>query len=413
MRFEVRVGKPAAGGGFVGRSPEGVVVFVRHGLPGELVVAEVTEENATFLRADAIEILEASPDRVDVRCMVAGPGGCGGCDYQHVSLETQRRLKGELVVEQLQRIAKLDLPVVVEEAAPGDDGWSWRTRVRLTMNEEGNPSFHRHRSDVLIPVTSCDIATEEVGHSGVFEGRWGGVASIEVFGHPDANATVTSFTTGPDGFSHTPELTDVGIVVDGTILQPPGRVKVAVGNRGYDVAPESFFQVHRSAATTLSQAVLQAAKLSKGDTVADLYSGVGLFAAQLGQRVGSDGRVIAIERSTSAAGDARRNLKDLPQVEVVTGPVSEKSIAANLPGVDVVVLDPSREGAGKAVMTALCSLTPRPRRIVSVSCDAATFARDVKVALDLGWRLSSIRAFDLFPQTEHVELVGVLEPQRR
>ncbi len=413
MRFEVTVGKPAAGGGFVGRSPEGVVVFVRHAAPGERVMVEVTEENKSFLRADAVEILEPSPERVEPRCVVAGPGGCGGCDYQHVSLDLQRQLKASLIEEHLSRIAKIDLQVVVEPASADDDGYNWRTRVRFAIDELGLTSFHQHRSSELIAITDCPVATEQVRSTGVMADRFEGVQELEVFGHPNGTSPVVNLTTTPRGFSHTPEIDGVGIVVDGNILQPPGRVKVTVGGRSFDVGVDSFFQSHRVAAEVLTRAVLQAAKLSKGDHVADLYSGVGLFSAALGARVGSEGKVIALEKNASATADARRNCKDLNQVTILTESVNAKTIAALLPGTDVVVMDPARDGVGKVAMAALCNLSPRPKRIVYVSCDPATFARDVATAMEEGFKLSSLRAFDLFPNTEHVEVLGVLEPQAR
>jgi tRNA/tmRNA/rRNA uracil-C5-methylase (TrmA/RlmC/RlmD family) len=413
VRFEVTVGKPAAGGGFVGRSPEGLVVFVRHAAPGERVMAEVTEENKSFLRADAVEILEPSPSRIEPRCVVAGPGGCGGCDYQHLSLELQRKLKAQLIEEHLSRIAKIDHSVVVEPASTDDDGYNWRTRVRFGIDELGLASFHAHRSSELVAITDCPVAVEEVRSTGVMTNRFDGVEELEVFGHPNGTTPVVNLTTTPRGFSHTPEIEGAGIVVDGTILQPPGRVKVTIGARSFDVGVDSFFQSHRSAADVLTRAVLQAAKLSKGDHVADLYCGVGLFSAALGARVGTDGKVVAIEKNAAATADARRNCKDLGQVTILTESVNAKTVASMLPGTDVVVMDPARDGVGKATMVALCNLTPRPKRVVYVSCDPATFARDVATAMEEGWKLTSLRAFDLFPNTEHVEVLGVLEPQAR
>jgi len=413
VRFEVTVGKPAAGGGFVGRSPEGLVVFVRHAAPGERVVAEVTEENKSFLRADAVEILESSPLRVEPRCVVAGPGGCGGCDYQHLSLELQRELKAQLIAEHLTRIAKIDHSVVVEPASVDDDGYNWRTRVRFSVDELGLPSFHEHRSSELVAITDCPVAVEEIRVTGVMADRFDGVEVLDVFGHPHGTRPVVNMTTTSRGFSHTPEVAEAGIVVDGTILQPPGRVKVTIGARSFDVGVDSFFQSHRLAADVLTRAVLHAAKLSKGDHVADLYCGVGLFSAALGARVGAEGKVVAIEKNAAATADARRNCKDLDQVTIVTESVNAKTIASLLPGTDIVVMDPARDGVGKPAMVALCNLAPRPKRIVYVSCDPATFARDVATAMEEGWKLTSLRAFDLFPNTEHVEVLGVLEPQAR
>ncbi len=413
MRFEVTVGKPAAGGGFVGRSPDGRVVFVRHAAPGERVLAEVTEENKSFLRADAVEILEPSEQRVEPRCVVAGPGGCGGCDYQHLSLDLQRELKAALIEEHLSRIAKIEHKVVVEPASADDDGYNWRTRVRFGIDELGLPSFHPHRTSELLAVADCPVAVDEIRSTGVMANRFDGVETLEVFGHPNGTTPVVNLTTTPRGFTHTPEIDGAGIVVDGSILQAPGRVKVTVGARSFDVGVDSFFQSHRSAAELLTRAVLQAAKLSKGDHVADLYCGVGLFSAAIGARVGSEGKVIAIEKNAAATADARRNCKDLAQVTILTESVNAKTIASLLPGTDVVVVDPARDGVGKPAMVALCNLAPRPTRLVYVSCDPATFARDVATAMEEGWKLTSLRAFDLFPNTEHVELVGVIEPQTR
>jgi tRNA/tmRNA/rRNA uracil-C5-methylase (TrmA/RlmC/RlmD family) len=377
------------------------------------VVAEVTEENKSFLRADAVEILQPSPERRAPRCGVAGPGGCGGCDYQHLTPALQRELKASLISEQLLRIAKIERSVVVEPTSESDDGYNWRTRLRFGVDDDGVVGFHRHRSTELIATPDCPVAVEEIRSTGIMTGRYEGVREIEIFGHPNGTAPVANMVTTERGFTHTPHLDGVGIVVDGEPLEPPGRVKVAVGTRSFDVGVDAFFQSHRLAADVLTQAVLQAAKVGRGDHVADLYCGVGLFSAALGVRVGSSGRVLAIEKNAAATADARRNCKDLPQVTIVTESVSAKSIAGTLPGTDVVVMDPARDGVGRAAMVALCNLTPRPKRIVYVSCDPATFARDIAIALEEGWKLTQLRAFDLFPNTEHVEVLGVVEPQAR
>ncbi|HEY5246490.1 MAG TPA: hypothetical protein VIJ60_12545, partial [Acidimicrobiales bacterium] len=150
-----------------------------------------------------------------------------------------------------------------------------------------------------------------------------------------------------------------------------------------------------------------------GETVADLYAGVGLFAVLLGRAVGRSGSVVAVERDRRACADATQNAADLPQVDVVRATVAPSLVARGLGTPGLVVLDPAREGAGKPVMAALAELRPPPRRIAYVSCDAASFARDVRVLFDAGWSMPTLRAFDLFPMTEHVELLGVLEPPSR
>ena len=154
MVMELVTGAIAAGGGCVARAEDGRVVFVRHALPGERVVAEVTDESPSFLRADAVRVLEASADRVEPACPHAGPGRCGGCDWQHVSLAAQRDLKAALVSEQLRRVAGIDRMVDVEAVEGAPDGLGWRTRVRFAVDPAGRAGFHRHRSHDIEPVVS-------------------------------------------------------------------------------------------------------------------------------------------------------------------------------------------------------------------------------------------------------------------
>ncbi len=206
---------------------------------------------------------------------------------------------------------------------------------------------------------------------------------------------------------------DGGLVVDGRTVRPPRRVEVDVLGRPFIVSAGVFWQVHPGAPALLADAVLDALGPRPGETVADLYAGVGLFAVLLGRAVGRSGSVVAVERDRRACADATQNAADLPQVDVVRATVAPSLVARGLGTPDLVVLDPAREGAGKPVMAALAGLRPPPRRIAYVSCDAASFARDVRVLFDAGWSMPALRAFDLFPMTEHVELLGVLEPPSR
>jgi tRNA/tmRNA/rRNA uracil-C5-methylase (TrmA/RlmC/RlmD family) len=176
------VGAPAAGGSFVARAQDGHVVFVRHALPGERVRAVVTQQTASYLRADAVEVLSASADRVDAPCPYARPGGCGGCDYQHVALPRQRLLKGELVAEQLQRLAGVALVPEVEEVPGAPDGLGWRTRVQFAVDAQGRPGLHRHRSRELELVDRCLIAAPDVAAVGAERSRWPEAQSVEVAG---------------------------------------------------------------------------------------------------------------------------------------------------------------------------------------------------------------------------------------
>ncbi len=190
----------------------------------------------------------------------------------------------------------------------------------------------------------------------------------------------------------------------------PDRLEFTALGRTYAVSPGVFWQVHPAAPSVLGQAVLDAVAPRLGERIVDLYAGAGLFTALLAEAVGPTGSVVAVERDARACTDAAANLADLPGAEIRRAAVTPELVADRLGRPDAVLLDPSREGAGTRVMAALSALGPPLRLIAYVSCDPATFARDIRVLLDQGWRLDTLRAFDLFPMTEHVELFGVLLP---
>ena len=409
---ELRIGPVAAGGGCVARAPDGRVVFVRHCLPGELVRARVTERTTRFWRADAVEVIEPSADRVEPPCRYAVPGGCGGCDWQHATLPAQRRLKAELVAGQLRRVAGIDHPVVVEEVPGAPDGLGWRTRVGFGVDRQGRIGLRRHRSHRLQPVDRCLIASAGVEAAGVERVRWPGADRVEVSASVDGSQRVVAVGTGRDrpgrrGSGRPFPAVDAGMVVDGRPRREPHRVEHRVRGRTFRVGAGVFWQVHVGAAAALAEAVLEGLAPRAGERVLDLYAGAGLFAALIGDAVGADGAVLAVEADRRAARDAARNTADQAQVDVVRGLVGPGAVSA-AGRRDLVVLDPPRSGAGRDVTGTV--LTTGARAVAYVACDPASFARDLRTALDAGWTLASLRAFDLFPMTEHVELVGVLRP---
>lgn len=405
--LELVVGAVAAGGSCVARAEDGRVVFVRHALPGERVRAQVTSSTTSFLRADAIEILDASPDRVEPPCPSAGPGRCGGCDWQHVALPAQRLLKSAQIAEQLQRLAGIERTVEVEEVPGAPDGLGWRTRVQFAVAPSGRVGLRKHRSHELEPIDRCLIASPGVEQVGVEGLRWPGVSGIEVAVEGDQRVVGLTLTASR-GHSRSvlPEV-DAGLAVDGRRTRTPHGLRHTVLGRSFEVGTGGFWQVHPGAASTLAQAVLDGLEPAPGERALDLYAGVGLFAALLGERVGPTGGVLAVESNPHACSDAARNTSDQPHVRIRTAAV-DVALLSTVGPVDLVVLDPPRAGAGLEVTRALAGL--RPRRLVYVSCDPASFARDLKVLLDVGWDLFSLRAFDLFPMTGHVEMVAVLTP---
>jgi tRNA/tmRNA/rRNA uracil-C5-methylase (TrmA/RlmC/RlmD family) len=407
--LELEVGAIAAGGGCVARAPDGKVVFVRHSLPGERVRARVTASTTSYLRADAVEILTRSPDRVEAPCPHSGPGRCGGCDFQHVDVGAQRRLKAFRIAEQLARLAGLDRSVEVE-AVPGDsDGLGYRSRVRVAVDGRGAVGFRRHRSHRMEYIHDCLIASPAVSATGAFDVLWPGATELEVVTGSEPTEAMVSVTPRRRSTPRLPDL-GTGVVVGGKLRHPPGAVHAAVGGRTYRVSPGVFWQVHTGAAAALLGAVLDLAGPCDGASVVDLYAGAGLFSVALAEAAGPSGSVLAVERDARACADARHNGATFPTLRVLEGAVTPALVESALGRPDVVVLDPAREGAGIAVMRALAAHAPTLRMLIYVSCDPSSFGRDIRVLLDEGWRVTTLRAFDIFPMTEHVELVAGLEP---
>ena len=411
--IELAVGAVGAGGLCVARL-DGRVVFVRHALPGERVRARVTAGAVGApLRADAVEVLTASPDRVRPPCEYAGPGLCGGCDWQHASLPAQRRLKAAVVREQFARLAGLEIDLPSVEELPGfPAGLGWRSRVQFHVASDGRPGFHRHRSHDVVPVARCLIAAPRVEDLGVEGALFPGAAAVEVVASPTDRALVV---TPGRGDVVVPPLATSASVLQGrrtggveVLRGRPGVREEAVG-RSWRVSGSGFWQVHPAAADTLAAAVLAALEPVAGESALDLYCGVGLFAGALAPRLGAGGRVTAVESDVAASDDARHNLADLPTAEVLTGRVEDVLLTTGLRRADLVVLDPPRSGAGPDVTRWVASL--RPRRVAYVACDPASLARDVATAAEYGYGVTALRAFDLFPMTQHVEVLAVLEPR--
>jgi len=389
-------------------------VFVRHALPGERVRAVVTEgrDRDRYLRADAVDVLTASPDRVDAPCPYARPGACGGCDWQHASLPAQRRLKAAVVEEQLRRLARLDLPVEVEEVPGARDGLGWRTRVQFAVDPAGRAGLRRHRSHDVVPVDRCLIAHPLLEQIGVEGRRWPGVASVEAVISAEAGErTVVVRPLDPATRVRLPRLDpEVSVLLDTGAarrekLRGRGRLHEQAVGRSWRVSAGGFWQVHPGAADALTAAVLDMLEPREGERALDLYAGVGLFAGALATRLGSTGRVTAVESDARAATDARRNLHDTPWVRIVEGRV-DRVLRRDLAPVDLVVLDPPRSGAGRAVVDAVTALAPRA--VAYVACDPAALARDVALLAGQGYELRRLRAFDIFPMTHHVEVVALL-----
>ncbi|WP_405959252.1 class I SAM-dependent RNA methyltransferase [Streptomyces sp. NBC_00868] len=424
--YEVEVGPVAHGGHCIARTAEGRVLFVRHTLPGEKVVAKVTEGDvdSRFLRADAITVLEASKDRVEAPCPYAGPGKCGGCDWQHAKPGAQRRLKGEVVAEQLKRLAGLtpeeagwDGTVMPAEGdkLPAGQVPQWRTRVQFAIDEDGNAGLRKHRSHDIELIDHCMIAAPGVSELGIEKQDWPQMATVEAIAASGSNDRQVVLTPRPGGRLPLVELDKPVSVLrveekDGGVHRVHGRpfVRERADGRTYRVGMGGFWQVHPQAADTLIKAVMQGLMPRKGEMALDLYCGVGIFAGALAERLGDTGAVLGIESTKRAVEDARHNLEDFPRVRIEQGKVETVLPKTGITECDLVVLDPPRAGAGKQTVRHIAGLSAR--RVAYVACDPAALARDLGYFKDNGYKVRTLRVFDLFPMTHHVECVAILEP---
>ncbi|TQK51363.1 23S rRNA m(5)U-1939 methyltransferase [Streptomyces sp. SLBN-118] len=426
--YEVEVGPVAHGGHCIARTEEGRVLFVRHTLPGEKVVARITEgeEDSRFLRADAVRIIEASKDRVEAPCPYSGPGNCGGCDWQHAKPGAQRRFKGEVIAEQLQRLAGLTpeevgwdgtvMPAPGDKVPPGEVP-AWRTRVQYAIDTEGRAGLRKHRSHDVQPIDHCMIAAPGVTELGIEKQDWPQMATVEAIAASGSNDRQVILTPRPGGRLPLVELDKPVSVLrvdehDGGVHRVHGRafVRERADDRTYRVGMGGFWQVHPQAADILVKAVMQGLLPRKGDMALDLYCGVGLFAGAIADRVGEKGAVLGIESTKRAVEDARHNLQDFERVRIEHGKVDQVLPRTKITEVDLIVLDPPRAGAGKQTVHHLAGLGAR--RIAYVACDPAALARDLAYFRDTGYKPRTLRAFDLFPMTHHVECVAILEPAK-
>ena len=391
QQIEVDVTKIAHGGIAVARH-EGRVVFVSDAIPGERVLVRVSDDSKQrFWRADTLRVLEPSPHRREHVWAAASldrepEERAGGAEFGHIELAHQRELKRQVLAEALQRMAGLE-PEFEVEALPGDDekgGTGWRTRVRLHVDDRGRPGPYAARSHRVIPVSELPLATAELSAAAPLDQTFAGFPHVDVLA---------------------PSSGGVRLVIGD---QKPSTITEVVAGREFQLADTGFWQVHRHAAQTLSSAVQEAIDAQRFDERAanlDLYGGVGLLAAAVAQRFGAGTRIRSVEADDTATGYAAENLAEWIGARAETGRVDRwlRQAAPDLDGA-TVVLDPPRSGAGREVIETLGRLGPA--QLVYVACDPVAFARDAALLAAQGYALESLRAFDLFPSTHHVEAVS-------
>lgn len=389
--IRVEIEKVAHGGHFIARH-EGAVIFIRHAIPGEIVEIEITGLEKSFARAEVKAVIEPSIFRVEAPCKYSLR--CGGCDFQHVSVEHQRALKSDVISEQFARIAKMELVVEVEEVS---SPLQWRSRFAASSNNQGVLGFKAQRSNEVIPIASCPILLEEIDFPTLPLEEIGAKKRVEVAISTSGERSISLMDAREDRGDARSKPT---YLEGSTPLHY--EVMTSVGELKYQVSPSSFWQSNIHAPSTLVEAVIGFADLKEGDHLVDLYGGVGLFAGAALNLIGSTGRIDIIEGSASATQDAAANFKGQENVFIHTGDVEK--LSGRLAAADVIILDPPRTGAGKDVIATLATLGARS--IIYVACDPAALARDTTYLQEVGYQLDSLRAFDLFPMTHHIESVA-------
>lgn len=399
--IELDVINIAHGGVAVARH-DGRVIFVSDAVPGERVVARISDDRKrSFWRAETVRVVEASEHRVphvwSAAAIDRDPADrAGGADFGHIALEHQRELKRRVLADSLRRMAGIATDVVVEALAGDDErsGTRWRTRVRLHVDRSGRLGPFAARSHRVIPVDDLPLAVDELASAAPLRDRFAGEEHVDLLA---------------------PSTGGVRLIVG---EQQPTTIIELVDGREFRLADSGFWQVHRGAASTLAAAVRQAVDPLLFDPLAhnlDLYGGVGLLAAAVGDRFGPQTRITTVESDPTASDFAAVNLAEWPDARAQTARVERwvRELEASATGDErarlaaaTVVLDPPRAGAGRAVVDAVAALSPR--QVVYVACDPVALARDVAFFADHGYGLAGLRAFDLFPNTHHVEAVARL-----
>jgi 23S rRNA (uracil1939-C5)-methyltransferase len=432
MEHEVAFEKHAYGGDAMGRLPDGRAVFVPFGLAGERVRVRLTEEKKNFARGKIVEVLEASPDRIQPRCkhffmppnplLPAGQGlgvrenawACGGCHYQHLPYEKQLEIKTEILRDQLTRIGKIQNPPVQPMAACPNP-WNYRNHLQFSLDENGKlgyvSPFPLGEGLGVRAIAECHLPEPPINdfwHQLEFE--------------PETNVERVSLRVGRDDDlmlvleSDSPEPPEMeveaGISVshiyaeNAVVIAGNDHIVIRVLERDFKASALSFFQVNTVMAGKMVEHLFTCLPVSLSTTLLDLYCGVGLFSAFFASKCKT---VIGVESSASACEDYVVNLDEFDNVELYEGTVEEilPGLAGQIGNLSCVIVDPPRAGVERHALDAIVQL--KPQIIAYVSCDPSTLARDAARLINGGYTLKDVTPFDLFPQTYHIESISLFE----
>jgi len=402
-QINVELSSSVYGGSAMGRMEDGRAVFVLFALAGERVRARVIEEKSGYLRAELVEVVRPSKERITPRCPHFTV--CGGCHYQMVSYEQQLEIKREVLLEQLQRIARISQPPV-NLVVPAPQPWNYRNTVQFHLTPEGKVGYQQAGTHKVVAITECylpEVLLNEIWPQLELE-PYPGLDRIELRLGADEEVLLVLIGREPE-----PPEFEVEIPISAVHLSPKGSTVLAgddhvvmeVLGRLFYVSADSFFQVNTAQASKMVKYLLENLPLRPDSTVLDVYCGVGLFSAFLAGKVK---RCIGVEVNPKACQDYALNLDEFDNVELYQGTAEEVLPAIN-PKPDVVIVDPPRAGLERRALQALTRL--QPQMLAYVSCDPSTLARDTRRLMDAGYRLEQVTPFDLFPQTYHVESISL------
>lgn len=409
-RFELQLTDTAHGGDALGRH-EGKVIFVPYAIPGEEALVEMAEDKGRYARAQLVEILSPSPHRMNPPCPHFGPGKCGGCQWQHIAYPAQLEFKTAVVGDQLARIGRLP-EVPVKPTIPSASPWGYRNHVQLAVSDDGRLGFVATNGRRVEAIEVCYLLhplLEEL--FAALDLELPGLVRLSLRAGVNTGDQMMIFETHddePPALESDLPVSCVLLLSDGTPVNLIGNNYIAemVAGRRFHISATSFFQVNTAVAEELVRLVSEYLAPTGDEVLLDAYCGVGTFALSLADKAGY---VIGIEEDAGAVADASLNVAELANVEFIEG-----SVEAVLPQLDRpiarAVLDPPRRGCKPEALAALIDLAPR--RIVYVSCDPATLARDARRLADGGYQLVEVQPVDMFPQTYHVESVALFGRSR-
>jgi 23S rRNA (uracil1939-C5)-methyltransferase len=406
--FDILLEKLTYGGEAMGRLPDGRAVFVPFGLPGEHIRLELTEDKKNFARGKILELLKASPERIEPKCKHFGK--CGGCHNQNLPYEKQLQAKTEILRDQLQRIGKIENPPVMQMVASPFE-WNYRNHVQFHLTAEGKVGFINAKGNSTLPIEECHLP--EAGINAFwpdlqFESNKD-VERVSLRAGQDEELMVVLESESPE----TPELeieADVSVVhlfdEHAIVLAGQDNLIFNISGKEFRVSAASFFQVNTKMAEKMVEHLVSRLPVTASATLLDVYCGVGLFSKFFAAKCQT---VIGIETSESACEDFAVNLDEFDNVELYEGAAEEvlPGLAGRLDSSTYAIVDPPRAGIERHALDAILSI--KPQVIAYVSCDPSTLARDAARLINGGYRLVEVTPFDLFPQTYHIESISIFE----